>query len=57
MIVEAAGVLEPYGWLVMEIGAEQGVAVTAMATANAFADVRIRADYAGKPRVLLARLR
>ncbi len=43
------------GWLLMEIGAAQGPAVETCARAAGFGTVSIRLDYAGLPRVLLAR--
>jgi release factor glutamine methyltransferase len=43
------------GTLIIEIGAEQGAAVAAMARAARLRDISVRSDYAGLPRVLLAR--
>jgi release factor glutamine methyltransferase len=43
------------GWLIMEIGADQGPAALDLAHAARFAHVSVRDDYAGRPRVLLAR--
>jgi release factor glutamine methyltransferase len=43
------------GWLVMEIGADQALVVQALAEAAGFNAVSVRPDYAGLPRVLLAR--
>jgi len=43
------------GWLIMEIGANQPETVRALAESAQFSEVSIRADYAGLPRVLLAR--
>jgi len=44
------------GWLVMEIGADQGGAVTALAGRAGLRDVAVYRDYAGLPRVLVGRL-
>jgi release factor glutamine methyltransferase len=43
------------GWLLMEIGADQDAAVSALAHAAGFSEVSVRTDYAGLPRVVLAR--
>jgi len=43
------------GWLLMEIGAAQAAAVEDAARAAGFSAVTIRPDYAGLPRVLMAR--
>lgn len=43
------------GWLFMEIGAAQAAAVENLAGAAGFNAVSIRSDYAGLPRVLMAR--
>ncbi|MFI5364809.1 MAG: N5-glutamine methyltransferase family protein [Candidatus Binatia bacterium] len=43
------------GWLIMEIGADQPETVRALAESAQFSEVSVRADYAGLPRVLLAR--
>ena len=52
LIPEAQRLLEPAGWLVMEIGYNLGEAVSAML--NAWKNVEIRSDLAGLPRVVLA---
>ena len=44
------------GWLVLEIGADQGAAVTELLTAEGFEAVEIRPDLAGRDRVAVARL-
>jgi release factor glutamine methyltransferase len=46
--------LVPGGWLIMEIGADQGDAADALARAAGFDALSVRRDYAGLPRVLLA---
>jgi release factor glutamine methyltransferase len=43
------------GWLLMEIGALQATAVVDLARASSFSDVSFRCDYAGLPRILVAR--
>jgi release factor glutamine methyltransferase len=43
------------GWLLMEIGADQAAVVEYLAHAAGFTAVSIRSDYAGLPRVLMAR--
>ena len=48
--------LKPGGWLVMEMGAEQRAALTAiLEETKIFDDIRFRADYAGLDRVVIAR--
>jgi release factor glutamine methyltransferase len=51
---EAAEWLRPGGWLVMEIGAEQGPEVRA-ALAEGFLDVGVTQDLAGRDRVIRGR--
>ncbi|MFQ5665899.1 MAG: peptide chain release factor N(5)-glutamine methyltransferase [Candidatus Binatia bacterium] len=55
ILTAAPGHLAEGGYLVMEIGAAQADAVQALACAAGFATVSVRSDYAGLPRVLLAR--
>jgi len=43
------------GWVLVEIGAGQGDAVVALARAAGLRDVVVRPDYAGLPRVVMAR--
>ena len=52
LVPEAARLLAPGGWLVMEIGATQAGAVSGML--GAWRNVEIRNDLAGLPRVILA---
>jgi release factor glutamine methyltransferase len=48
--------LEPGGWLLMEMGAEQRAALTEiLEETRIFDDIRFRADYAGLDRVAIAR--
>ncbi len=57
-IVQAApGRLRDGGWLVLEIGADQGAAVAALLRDAGFADVEIRPDLAGLDRIALGRTR
>jgi release factor glutamine methyltransferase len=51
----ARGWLRPGGWLVMEIGDEQGDEVSGVLRANGYDRVAVRADLAGRPRVALGR--
>ena len=52
LVPEAARLLAPGGWLVMEIGYALGAAVSDML--DAWKNVEIRSDLAGLPRVILA---
>jgi release factor glutamine methyltransferase len=48
--------LKPGGWLLMEMGAEQREALTAiLEETKIFVDIRFRADYAGLDRVVIAK--
>ncbi len=47
--------LEQNGWLVMEIGANQQGAVRKILKENDYCDMRVRLDYAGIERVIMAR--
>jgi release factor glutamine methyltransferase len=47
--------IRPAGWLVLEIGADQGVAVEELLAAAGFRDVEIKPDLAGRDRVAVAR--
>ena len=44
------------GWLVLEIGADQGAAVAQLLRAGGYVDVAIRPDLAGRDRVAVGRL-
>jgi len=55
IVAEAPRYLTERGWLLIEIGADQGPAVERLARAAGFSSVSIRADYAGLPRALVAR--
>ncbi len=54
IIRDARGWLAPGGLLVLELGATQAPAATAMAIARGYEDVRIERDLAGADRVLVA---
>jgi release factor glutamine methyltransferase len=54
LLRDARGWLAPGGLLVLELGATQAAATTAMATARGYEDVRIERDLAGLDRVLIA---
>jgi release factor glutamine methyltransferase len=54
IVAEAPGFLGERGWLLMEMGADQGPAVEQLARVVGFSSVSIRADYAGLPRALVA---
>jgi release factor glutamine methyltransferase len=45
------------GWLVLEIGADQGPAVRELFESNGYADIEVRADLAGHDRLVLGRTR
>lgn len=47
--------LVPGGWLVLEIGSDQGVAVGDLLAAAGYVDVEVRPDLAGHDRIALAR--
>lgn len=57
IVAGAAEWLRPGGWLVMEIGHEQGVAVTQLLQAASFVEIEVRPDLAGRDRIALARNR
>lgn len=53
IVDKAAGFLEKGGWLLFEIGYNQGEAVRKLMTAQGFAAVEVVKDYAGLDRVVL----
>lgn len=55
LVADAPRRLRPGGWLIMEIGADQGAAVEALLVADGYVDVEIRRDLAGHQRIALAR--
>ena len=54
IVAEAPRYLTERGWLLMEIGADQGPAVERLARSARFGSVSVRSDYAGLPRALVA---
>lgn len=56
LIDDAARVLQPGGWIVMETAYNADEAVRAMLSARWFVDIEMRTDLAGLPRVVAARL-
>ena len=54
LVAGAPARLRPGGWLVLEIGADQGAAVADLLSAAGYADVEIRPDLAGRDRVAIA---
>lgn len=55
LLMEAQARLVDGGWIFIEIGSEQAAAVTALATAAELKAISVVPDYAGLPRVLVAR--
>ena len=55
LVADAPRWIRPGGWLVLEIGADQGPAVEELLRTSGFADVEIRPDLAGRDRVAVAR--
>jgi release factor glutamine methyltransferase len=56
ILADAPQWIRPGGWLVLEIGADQGEAVRRLLSEPPFAAAEIRPDLAGRDRVALARL-
>ncbi|MET0577337.1 MAG: peptide chain release factor N(5)-glutamine methyltransferase [Ilumatobacteraceae bacterium] len=56
IVTAAVGRVREGGWLVLEIGADQGRAVEQLLIAEGFDDVAIRPDLAGRDRVATARV-
>jgi release factor glutamine methyltransferase len=52
LLGQARHILQPGGWVLLEIGERQGPPVLELARRNGFDPVIIRPDYAGKDRVL-----
>ena len=48
-------ILTPGGWLLLEHGAEQQAAVTAILRAAGWSDIECHRDFSGRPRVTVAR--
>jgi release factor glutamine methyltransferase len=57
VVTGAAERVRPGGWLVLEIGADQGRAVEALLTGSGFQLVEIRPDLAGRDRVAIGQHR
>lgn len=55
LVSGARRVLEPGGWLVLELDANRAAPVVTMAEAAGYEDVQVKQDLAGRDRVLLAR--
>jgi release factor glutamine methyltransferase len=55
IIADAPARLRPGGWLVLEIGADQGDAVANLLSSAGFVDAEIRQDLAGLDRIALGR--
>lgn len=55
LVADGVRWLRPGGWLVLEIGADQGDAAATRFEAAGYADVEIRPDLAGRDRVALGR--
>ncbi len=53
---DASAHVRPGGWLVLEIGADQGPAVEQLLREYGYVDVEIRPDLAGRDRIAVARL-
>lgn len=52
---DASAWLRPGGWLLCEIGSGQGSAVAALMSAGGLGDVEVRADLAGRDRIVMGR--
>lgn len=58
IIREAHAVLEPGGWLVMEVDSRRAdIVAAALSKYDSYTDIDVRLDLAGRPRFVLARLR
>jgi release factor glutamine methyltransferase len=57
LVPEAARVLKPGGYLLAEIGAGQGKRARGLFVPEFWSEVTVRPDYAGRDRVLIARVR
>lgn len=55
IVPQAPGHLEPDGWLVLEIGWDQGAAVRAMLEQAGFSDVAVLPDYGRRDRIVEGR--
>jgi release factor glutamine methyltransferase len=55
LVARAAGHLTPGGWLVLEIGADQGDAVRTLLKTSRYDGIEIRRDLSGRDRIALGR--
>ena len=55
IIADAPARIRSGGWLVLEIGADQGDAVRELFVASGFQDVAVQPDLAGHDRIALGR--
>jgi release factor glutamine methyltransferase len=55
IVPEAFGRLVDGGWLVLEIGTDQGGAVSRLCQERGYVDVAVRPDLAGHDRIVVAR--
>jgi release factor glutamine methyltransferase len=55
IVANAPGRLRPGGWLVLEIGADQGAAVASLLSTSGYVDVEIRRDLAARDRIAVAK--
>lgn len=55
IVADAPGWLRPGGWLVLEIGADQGAAVRELLDTARYVDVEIEPDLTGRDRIAIAR--
>jgi len=56
IIAQAGEWLVPDGWLVLEIGHQQGHVVRELLTKNSFKQIEIRQDFTGRDRIALAKI-
>jgi methylase of polypeptide subunit release factors len=58
LIRDAQHVIEPQGWLVMEVDSRRASwVVEALSLYDSYADIGVRLDLAGRERFVIARLR
>ncbi len=54
IIGEAGSWLRPGGWIVLEIGSDQGEAIRSLLGASGYINIDIEADFAGHDRTAVA---
>ena len=54
---EAPAVLAPGGWLLLEVGDGQADQVRSILASHGWSDLEVMPDYAGTPRVVVARMK